>query len=425
MTHVVCLYRVMWWRSPTTHAHDFAIALTYQREQLTKGEKFAAACWSALNLVVLRREAALMGGSDADQAELTPLLAEALTEYGKCLMILHRHEEAVAVVLEAIHIWSNQPQCERDMRLADALCMHAECLVQLDRTEDARPPARRAVDILYTHYHAKYSDDNGNAVKQRVVRKLLPALLTCANLYPASDPHHASTLSQAADVARVELSKSLSPTTQQKQQLADILASLAGSLSSSGEDLSACTVMSELVAIQCALDASSEASIPWGARKHLYPYLRTYASYCTRAGLHNNAAEALREYRDVCRAVYNREWGAARQLLDTLVLYACALARAGRGVEARDALLDGARVCWKAWAVNPVASTKVLRELFERYAGEFEALGTDTAPGGLEDVIGKAVDETLEVLRRNMGEIDGSLRGRDSMGEGGYGGGCG
>lgn len=269
--HVVCLHRKLWWRSPATHANDFAAALTYQREQLTKGENFAAACWSALDLVVLRREAVLIGGTGADRAKLTSLLADAHTEYGKCLAQMQRYEEAITAMLEAIHIWNGLPEDARDIRLADALGTLADILVRVNRMEDARIHARRAVEILYSHYHSHNNSGNGSAVRQRVVGKLHPALVACASLYPVSDSQHSSTLSQAADVARSELSKSPSPTIQQKQQLADILASLAGSLSSSGEHLSACTVMSEMVAIQRALDAVSEASMSWATRRHLYP----------------------------------------------------------------------------------------------------------------------------------------------------------
>lgn len=126
--------------------------------------------------------------------------------------------------------------------------------------------------------------------------------------------------------------------------------------------------------------------------------------------------------------MYNRGWRTARQLLEAVALLACALVRAGRRVEeAGEALLNGANVCRKAWAVNPQASTKVLGDMFERYAGEFRALGAGAgaAHNSQEEDIGKEADMALKTLTRHIGEIDGSFNespyGKDPMEIGGNG----
>lgn len=397
VAHVVNLYRRLWQRDPSAHLSKLADILNFQMDLRIAFGRSVDALWSALDLVVLWKEA-VRSGLVQDRASLT----HAFLAYGKCLATKERFEEACATLYEAVSVWRTQAGPEAvepqySLQLADLLMMYTDSLAQVDRHDDALLQMYNAVQILQ-------SDPVKSAEHPDAGFKLVVALEEYANRLTAvgRDNEACDALSEAANICRHEVAK---PNSVGPDQLANLLFFHAERLSKTGRHQDAYVAMREMVTIQRTLDQKQEASTPGEPLR--YAYLRKYASMCARTGRYSEACVVGLEVVEVWRRVYQHcRWQGCTHLLEAICEYAVHLLRLGRSTEACRVMMDGAEICRTVYNIDPMSETMGLIMMFTQYAGEFAILR-------IADVE-RATAAALMTLSSHMGHIEASLKTHDT-----------
>lgn len=96
-THAVCLHRKLWQRDPSKNLRLLAASLDRKSDLFLYHGKFSEACWPALELVLLWKEA-----EDSGIASGQSDLVFSLTKYAHRLIKVGRNDEAREVLAEAV-----------------------------------------------------------------------------------------------------------------------------------------------------------------------------------------------------------------------------------------------------------------------------------------------------------------------------------